>query len=392
MPFTLTLPDLPSAAAYANVPVVVFQHGLGGERSAVMGIANDNAAAGFATLGLDIPFHGGRDATATDTMHTFGGGSGPDGWAETADAPFVPFFDATGNQDKGLPAFLPKAVRDAFMQAAIDCMQEARLVGVGDISAITAREPRLAMLSLRHDALAYSGESFGSMIGSITVAIEPTIGAASLDVGGGGLLFPLLLNSNEYGPKIAPFLDGALGTQTADPADPTDTDFAYNLAQYLLEQGDAGAYAPYIVLHPLGANAPKHVLQPSAHFDETVPNQANVQLARGMGLLPVNLPAGGTIDLSLWTQAPTPMSAPVSGNVMVAGKPVTAAFIQFEEASHGMFDSQHGAHTADLTQPYPYPKTARAEIANPIVRLHAIYVSFMKDYFAGLVPTVVSGQ
>jgi hypothetical protein len=392
VPFTLVLPDFQTPAEYANLPVVVFQHGLGGDRSAVMGIANDNAAAGFATMGIDIPFHGGRDKTATDTMHTYGSGTGPDGWSEITDASFVPFFDATGNQSNGLPAFLPKAVRDAFMQAALDCMQEARLVRVGDLSAIAAKEPRLAMLSLRHDALAYSGESFGSMIGSITVAIEPNIGAASLDVGGGGLLFPLLLNSNTYGPKIAPFLDGALGTQTADPADPTDTDFAYNLAQYLLEQGDAGAYAPYIVLHPLGSNAPKHVIQPSAHFDETVPNQANVQLARGMGLQPVNLSSGGTIDLSLWTQPPAAQTAPVSGNLMVNGKPVTAAFIQFEEASHGMFNAQKGEHTADLTQPYPYPKIPTVDIANPIVRLHAIFVSFMRDYFDGKVPTVVSGQ
>ena len=356
-----------------------------------MAIADDNAKAGIATLGVDIPFHGGRDATATDTMHTFGSGTGPDGWAEVQDAPFVTFFDATGNQLKRIPSSLLVLVRHAFMQAALDIMQEARLATAGDVSDVAAKEPRLAMLSLRKDALGYSGESFGSITGGIVNAIEPTIGAASLDVGGGGLIFPLLLQSAGYGPKIGPFLDGALGTQTTDPDDPVDTDFAYNLSQYLLELGDAGAYAPYILLHPIGQNAPKHLLQPSARLDEAVPNQANVVLARAAGAQPVALGAGGVPDLQFWTKGTA--NAPVSGNVMVNGKPVTAAFIQFEQASHGMFTNQKGAHTADVTKPYPYPAIVPAQpIDNPIVRLHAIYERFFGDYFAGKVPTVVSGQ
>jgi hypothetical protein len=393
VPFTLVLPIAARVSgSYANLPVVIFQHGLGGDRSGVMGVANSICAQGFAVLGIDIPFHGGRDSTATDTKHNFTGAAGADGWAEITDAPFLPFFDATGSKAKNIPAFLPGAVRDAFMQAAFDAMQEARLVGLGDVSAIGQKDARLAGLTLRHDAIAYSGESFGSMIGGLTVAIEPTIGAAFLDVGGGGLLYPLLLNSNTYGPKIAPFLDGALGTQTGDPDDPVDTDWGYNLSMYLLEAGDAAAYAPYVILHPIGNNAPKHVLQPTAHFDETVPNQANVHLGRAMGLEPVDLPSGGSIDLHYWPMPPTALNAPMSANLTSAGKMITAAFIQFEEASHGMFDSQNGKHTADLTQPYPYPKiTPPVPIMNPTARLQQIYASFVKDFFAGMAPTVATG-
>jgi len=392
VPFTLVLPTSAHVnGSYANLPVVIFQHGLGGDRSGMMGVANAICAQGFGVIGIDIPFHGGRDSTAMDARHNFTATAGPDGWAEVTDAPFVPFFDATGSKPKNIPPFLPRAVRDAFMQAALDAMQEARLVAVGDVSAIGMKETRLSSLTLRHDAIAYSGESFGSMIGGLTVAIEPTIGAAFLDVGGGGLLYPLLLNSNEYGPKIAPFLDGAIGTQTGDPDDPVDTDFGYNLSAYLLEAGDAAAYAPYVLLHPVGSNAPKHVLQPSAHLDETVPNQANVHMARAMGLLPVNLPSGGMVDLGYWPSPPGALTAPVSANVTSGGKMITAAFIQFEQASHGMFDSLHGRHTADLTQPYPYPKIPPSDIANPTARLQKIYASFMKDFFAGVAPSVATG-
>jgi hypothetical protein len=221
------------------------------------------------------------------------------------------------------------------------------------------------------------------------MAIEPRLGAAFLDVGGGGLVFPLMLGSPEFGPLISPFLDGAFGTATGDGVDPQDSDFNYNLAQMLIEAGDALAMAPYIVQHPLPGSAPKHVLQPSAHWDETVPNVSNVALARAMGALPVNLSGGHTVDLIQWPNAPVPANAPVSANLTVGGKAVTAAFIQFEPATHGMFSGRSGQRRWDLTNPMLFTKIAPTRVSNPIDRLHRIYAGFLGDYFAGRVPTVL---
>src|SRR5262249_33553466 len=147
----------------------------------------------------------------------------------------------------------------------------------------------------------------------------------------------LLFHSNRYGPKVLPFLDGALGTETGEGA-PAESDFTYNLMQFLLEKGDAAAYAPYVLLHPLSGNTPKHVIQPSAFQDEIVPNEANIALARALGLQPVTLPAGGDIDLHDWPMAPTPLAAPLGGNLMLDGKAWTAAFIQLEPATHSMLN------------------------------------------------------
>jgi hypothetical protein len=389
VPFTLVIPNL---TTYDKpIPVVLFQHGIGAERSSMMGVANTLAGSGFATLGIDIPFHGGQDPTATDTTHRFGGGSGPDGWSEISDNPSYTFLDATGNSAGGIVTFDPKAIRSAFLQAALDTMQSARLVTVGDVSAIGAKDARLAMLTLRHDAVAYSGESFGSMIGGITCAVEPTVGACVLDVGGGGLVFPLLLNSATFGPIFGILLDGALGTSTVDPSDPADTDFMYNLANELLEGGDTLAYAPYVLRRPLGTNAPKNVLQPSAHYDEVVPNIANEALAEGLGLQPVNLSSGGAVDLGFWPGA-TAIAAPASANVTVGGKAVTAAFVQLDPATHVMLTWQNGTHQWDVTKPPPYMKVTPTTVMNPIVRLQAIYTRFVSDYFAGKAPSVVDGQ
>jgi hypothetical protein len=391
VPFTLVLPDLAHPADYAGLPVVVFQHGLAASRENVMGIAESNAAAGFATIAIDIPFHGARNVSAMDEKHRFSTVPGPDGFAEVGSSlPFIGFFDVNGNRSRGIPGMLPRAIRDAFLQAAIDVQQEVRMVLTDNLSAIKAAEPRLSMLSFRTDRVGYSGESFGSIYGTLAVALEPAIGGAVLDVGGGGVLIDLLLHSNLYGPKVLPFLDGALGTQTGTD-NPPDTDFAYNLVQFLLETADAAAYAPYVILHPLPGNAPKHVLQPSAHFDEVVPNEANVGLARALGLSPVSLPQGGAVDLQDWPMAPAPLAAPVAGNLTASGQPITAAFLQFETACHSMLIWPIDQQVADLTQPYPYPQISPVTIMNPTVRLQAIYVGFFRDLFAGRAPTVATG-
>ncbi len=385
VPFTLVLPE---AASFANLPVVLFQHGLNGDRTAVMAVANTLASAGYATLGIDIPFHGGRNRQAKDDKHNITGAAGADGWAEVGGAPYIDFFGVSGNPARNIPSFLPRASRSSFQQAASDVIQAARLVTVGDVSAVAVKEPRLATLSLHHDAVGYSGESFGSIIGAVVVAIEPKLGAAFLDVGGGGLVFPLMLGSPEFGPLISPFLDGAFGTLTGDGVDPQDSDFNYNLAQMLIEGGDALAMAPYIIQHPLSGAAPKHVLQPSAHWDETVPNIANEALARAIGTLPVNLSGGATVDLAQWPQAPVPANAPVSANV----SGVTAAFIQFEPATHGMFSNRAGQRRYDLSNPMLFTKIAPVTVKNPTDRLHRIYLGFFSDYFAGRAPTVLDAQ
>lgn len=386
VPFTLVLPD---AAAFNNVPVVVFQHGLGGDRSSVMSVANTLASAGFATLGIDIPYHGARDATATDTKHTYGGGAGPDGWAEWTDNPSYAFFDALGSND--LPGLLPGAVRAAFMQAAIDVMQEIRLVTVGDVSAVGARDARLNGLTFRKDAVGYSGESFGAMYGVIAMAIEPSVGAALFDVGGGGLIFPLLLNSADEGPVFVILLDGALGTSTVDPADPADTDFGYNLAQYLLEGGDPAAYAPYVITHPASGSVAKHVLQLSAHLDETVPNQANEALANALGLTPFNL-SDWSPDLRYWPNAPSMGSLPTGTNVKTPSGDRVAVFLQFDPATHGLLTTQHAQRRHDVSQPLPYPAfNPPVPVANPVARAQSIYLGFMKTYFANGTPTVAEG-
>src|SRR4029079_6717236 len=75
------------------------------------------------------------------------------------------------------------AVRDSIRQSALDLERLAQLL----------RDPTIDLTPLRANAkldtshLAYLGESFGTVVGTVFAAIEPDIDLYVLDVPGGGL-------------------------------------------------------------------------------------------------------------------------------------------------------------------------------------------------------------
>ena len=388
VPFTLVIP---AGADLAALKFAVVQHGLGAERVGMLTVTNTLAQKGIASILIDLPFHGGRGSDATDTQHDITGTPGPDGFSLSGSSASFGFFDVSGNTAAGIPGVLPKAIRSAFFQAVNDIQQAFRLMRAGDLSAIGAREPRLVALKPDATHEFYIGNSFGSMIGTIMAAFEPGLEGAELVVDGGGLIFPLLLNSPVYGPTFGTLLNGNLGTHGGETSDRLDTDWGYNLAQYLLDEGDSLAYAPYVVAQQSwGAASTEtdracHLLQLSAFHDESVPNPANSAVAHGMGLTPLTLGDGVPPDLSFWSGATT-ASGSLSGNA--GGQ--TAAFVQFHEASHGMLTSRHGQHKWDLTNPDPPFTMLSSPVTfnNPIDRVHALTAAFAEAVLKGQVPTI----
>lgn len=388
VPFSLVLPKAPAGGSYAKLPTVIFTHGLGGNRDAVLTVANTIAREGYAVIGIDIPFHGMRQPSPVDVAHNFTGAPGPDGFVdEGGDKAQLAFFDVSGDAARHILPLDPSAIRGAFQQATADIVSEVRLITEGNLGApIGARDARLAGLSLSPDKVMYSGESFGSIIGGLAIAVEPKLGAAVLAVGGGGLVTPLLTWSVDFGPIFGVLLDGALGTNAS--TDPPESDFGYNLIEFLLEGGDPLAYAPYVIEQPLAGAGPRHVVLLEARLDEAVPNIAGEALAGAMGLEPAKVAASGAISYDWTYPAPTVRQAPIMGNVVIGGKPVTAALVQFHPAFHGMFTNQKGDRRDDAsTRPFA-PLPAPLAIDAPIDALHAIYGQFASDYFHGAVPTI----
>jgi hypothetical protein len=383
VPVILVLPA--AVESYADLPVVVYTHGLGDSMSAVLAVANTLAAHGFAVVGIDIPFHGARFPGAGDGRHNFGGGAGPDGLADPSGlGPVLAFFDING--DSGAEALDPRVQADSFRQAAVDLMALSRLVDGGDLSAIRAADPALAELGLRGDRIVYASESFGGLVGVLALAFEPRYQAAFMSVAGGGLLTDLLENSPTYGPIFTLVLGGAYGAapNDLDPAGdaPSHSHRSFQFLGLLLGAGDPMTYAPRLPEKGV------HVIMPAAFADESVPNQANEALAAAIGLSWVPVP-GAVPGPSHVAADRLPLAAlPLSGNHRVGDRDLTAGFFELDPASHGMLTRRRGQRLYDPGFPPFILRVDPQEFDNPIAPLQAYLVEFAESYAATGQPVI----
>jgi len=374
VPYVLVLPDV---ASYVDVPVIVFQHGINGNRTQVLHVANLLASFGFATIGIDIPFHGDRFPNASDSFHNFTGAAGADGFADDSGASAALFFlDLIG--DERVDWIDPSAMAASFQQGAVDMMVLARLLADGDWSALAAT-PGLSGFSFNGERIVFASESFGGIIGATAVAYEPRYGAAFLTVAGGGLIDRLLENSPVYGGLFMPILNGAMDISPSDvdPGfDPAHTHIAYKIMGPLLDAGDPIAHAARII--PAG----KHVVMANAYSDESVPNQCTQALAKAMGLA--------------WTQLSQSTVGPrfaefemLSGAVTGNDAGTTAVAFEYDPASHGMITRLKGKRRYEPNFPPTTNLPNTLDIDNPIVELQTQLATFARTYVDTGVPTLI---
>ena len=272
IPFTVVVPTgTPPATGW---PVIIQQHGLGGQRDTVVLFGEADAAAGFASIGIDASGHGYRyfDCTpaavcSADTANNFGGTAIPDGFADGSNVGFLTvnlgFFEGFHN-------FL--AVRDHFRQTYADLLSLVRLIKSGSIDTGLVTH-------LDGGNIFYMGHSLGGLMGSGFVPIEPDLKASLLNATGGGLTNLLFLNSSIGGGALS-LVTGILGL---DPANVFDA-FAIqpNLTQTIIDPAD-GLNSASLLLAP-AAGTPRNVIQVEDFGDQVVPNQANEALAAASGL------------------------------------------------------------------------------------------------------------
>lgn len=326
IPFTVAIPK---AAAPANgYPIVIDQHGLGGDRKTTVDLANAFAGGGYASIGIDAVAHGYRFSdpegkrggltNGVDTINNFGGTAVPDGMADGNPLGFpistlsvqLGFFQAFVNL---------VGVEDNFRQTCADLMQLVRLIQSNSIDGQLG-------VNLDENNIFYVGHSLGGIMGSCLAAFEPDVKAYVLNATGGGLTSQLLLNSSIGAGAI-----GSLNTIFGlDPNNVLDQYAVFtNLAQSLLDPGDPQAEAPAWIKNPI-VGGPRNLMQISDDADEVVPNQANeaVGVAAGLELFDPFL-SNLLINPSQLTVAST------TGTVSANGPSgVTAFYIQQGPASH----------------------------------------------------------
>ena len=209
IPVLMTVPNAGSGQTRpaSGWPVVIFQHGITGNRSQMLALADTMASIGFATIAIDMPLHGITDPTSPlyvgntpfapiagertfdlDLQNNQTGAPGPDG-----------NIDPSGSYFINLQSLLTS--RDNLRQAQADLSTLALNIpfidltgdGLGDIDASNIN---------------FVGQSLGAMSGVPFLAVEDTVSNGVLSVPGGGIA-NLLAGSDSFGPQIRAGLQAA---------------------------------------------------------------------------------------------------------------------------------------------------------------------------------------
>lgn len=308
LPVAQSTAELELLLAFSNAkrsgprPVVIFAHGLGGDKEGVWGTAQRLADLDVAVIGIDAPEHGSR---------------APGGKPKSTLEPLLGFF-GIDSQEKGKETFVIPRARDNFRQMAADQLELVRLIGaLSTLDVLPVGAPD-GVPDLDPSRIVYLGHSFGSVMGPTAAALAPEIRAACWNVGGAGLM-TLLRDSPTF--KIV--ID-AMKAPATPPGDPLRF---FAASQALVDPGDPLNFARYVTLEALpgvtGWRA-RDVLLQEANEDTIVPNSTSELLARAAGLTHV-LPARHAVP-----GLPT-AGGPVSGNLGVA----TGVFAQFERDAAG---------------------------------------------------------
>jgi pimeloyl-ACP methyl ester carboxylesterase len=248
VPLLLTVPNANSGHTKpaAGWPLVIFQHGITGDRTNMFAIAGAFAAAGFAVVAMDLPLHGitnpanplyrnqlltGTPAAALiagertfdlDLENNTTGAPGPDGK-----------IDGSGSYFINLTSLLTS--RDNVREAVADLLELRSALPSVSIDGSTA-----AFDSAR---IAFTGISLGSIVGTDFMAVAQTpntyVQNGVLNVPGGGII-GLLLGS----PTFAPVILGGLAQAGVLPGTAAFGQFV-TAAQTVIDSGDPINFAAY---------------------------------------------------------------------------------------------------------------------------------------------------
>lgn len=241
-------------------PVVIFGHGLGGDKGGVWGTAERLAALNVAVISIDAPEHG------------------PRGTAKPEDklGPVFSFFgiDAQTKDE----SFVISRARDNFRQMALDQLEIVRFIkSQASLDLLPLGAPD-GIPDLDPEQIIYLGHSFGSVMGPTVAAIAPEIRAACWNVGGGGLT-TLLRDS----PTFKFIIDAMKPAGTP----PGDVIRFFATTQAIVDAGDAANWVRGVTLEGFPGVPdwkPRDVLLQEVYNDSIVPNSTSELLARAAGL------------------------------------------------------------------------------------------------------------
>ncbi|HWC97327.1 MAG TPA: Ig-like domain-containing protein [Candidatus Sulfopaludibacter sp.] len=291
--FNALLPSTPKPAA--GYPVVIFGHGFGDSRfGGPTAVAPSLAKAGFAVVAIDAVGHGFGPESSVTFVDNAGNSRTINALGRSLDLNGDGIIES--NEGCALVTPIAYGTRDCFRQTVVDLMQLARIIRSG----LDLDGDGVPDLDGTH--IYYAGESLGAMYGTMFMAVEPTVRAAALNVGGAsaediarwspayrslsnqalGQRIPSLLNQGSTYNEDYVLPGQPVHNVTVPGALPIQAFF--DTVEWLGNSGDPIAFAPHLQTSPLTGAASRPVLMQFARQDMTVTNPANSMLIRAANL------------------------------------------------------------------------------------------------------------
>lgn len=278
LPVSLWLPGAGDAGPY---PLVVYGHGLGGDRSQGGSVSRFLAPEGLAIVAIDAVEHGDHPSRtamplpALDPLSLF---------AIQIDPPGI----------SGL------VLRDNFRQSSYDKLQLVGSLLEHGIDTDGDGAPEVDT-----DKLFYVGVSLGGLMGPEVIALTDAFRGALLSVPGGRIT-SIIRDSD----LLSPVIDMMRPEGTSD----RDVDTFFPILQTIVDAGDPAVWAPHMTerVAPAERHGLPQVLFQFALADGIVPNSANASIGMASGL--------PGVGVELFAQPTTGwLDGPVSGNLADGG-------------------------------------------------------------------------
>ncbi|MCG8558028.1 MAG: hypothetical protein MJD61_22490 [Proteobacteria bacterium] len=365
VPFTLWLPRGDTRNRQEALPVVLFQHGLGAERSDGLALADALNASGFAVLALDAPMHGLRLARS-DVSNRFTGVPVPDLFGDSRGSEVAELFLGMKTLDID-----PTFVRDVRAQAVVELMSAVRLLGQGDWSELTQRDSKLEQLSFDADQIGFVGIDLGGELGVVAAANEPALRALVV-VGSAAPIVDAAMDSPvAHQQHLSPLLsEVGMDPFSVDLGnDPPPRWPTLVLWQTLLDRSDAAAFSSVL------QQARVHVLAIEARHDEIVHNRWSEALGRALGCDFVGTPRHLDTIRSV--------TAPVSNNYTAGSERATRALFEFAPATHELLLQTQGESRYQHPLEPPFAPKPPEAVSNPIDRALGQLTFFFQSWRQG---------
>lgn len=291
-------------------PVVIFQHGITGDRTNMFAMANAYCAQGFVVISIDLVLHGPSAATVAAGIPQ--GLNGDFVNNTTTQPPGGDGLDPSGANFINLANL--RMSRDNIRQSVVNLfyLTDAIMNGRCDLDGN-------GMADLAPN-VRFIGMSLGGIVGTVFVANEPSVTRAVLNVPG-GRLSQLLVDSPTFSPSVL----AGLAAQGVTPGTSAFVQF-FLIAQTVVDDADPANYSEEVLTGALAGGTATQVLVQEMIGDAVVPNSATTDLVHAFTLAVVN---------PLFTQVRTVVLKPLlpQGGVPFMG----SGLFQINNPSHSAF-------------------------------------------------------